>query len=155
MSVRTRHLLATATLLAGSLGATALAAAPASAAAGGGNGGRPFSVELTGEAEVTPGDPDGTGIAKLRVNPGLGRVCYVLEVDGIAPATGAHIHEAPAGSAGPVVVGLEPPTDGMSRGCEDVSRELARDLIKNPSDYYVNVHNAEFPAGALRGQLSR
>jgi hypothetical protein len=34
-----------------------------------------------------------------------------------------------------------------------VSREEARDIVKNPENYYVNVHNAEFPGGALRGQL--
>jgi hypothetical protein len=34
-----------------------------------------------------------------------------------------------------------------------VTRQLARDIVRNPSDYYVNVHNADFPGGALRGQL--
>ena len=82
-------------------------------------------------------------------------LCYELSVRNIAPATAAHIHEAPAGETGPVVVTLEAPTDGSSSGCIDVGRVLAKEILQDPSDYYVNVHNAEFPGGALRGQLSR
>ena len=52
-------------------------------------------------------------------------------------------------------VGLQPPTDGSSSGCVEAGRTLAKDILKNPADYYVNVHNAEFPGAALRGQLSR
>ncbi len=133
-------------------------AGPASAAKLGGadQGGRQLATALTGAEEVPgPGDPDGTGFAAVTVNPGRGLVCYELSVSGIAAATGAHIHEAPPGEAGPVVVGLEPPTDGSSSGCATVERALAKDILKNPADYYVNVHNAEYPAGALRGQLSK
>ena len=118
--------------------------------------GRPLSAELTGAAEVPgPGDPDGSGTAMIRVNPGQSEICYDLEVEGIAPARAAHIHEAPAGQAGPVVVPLEAPTDGTSSACASVTRELALDILKSPEDYYVNVHNAEYPGGALRGQLSK
>ena len=126
-----------------------------------GEGGRKFTTELTGEAEVTAaglpnqGDLDGTGTATLTVNPGQGRICYTLQVSGIAPAAAAHIHEAPATTTGPVVVPLEAPTDGDSSACATVDRALAKDILKNPADYYVNVHNADFPAGALRGQLSK
>jgi hypothetical protein len=133
-------------------------AGPASATKLGGadQGGRQLTTTLTGEQEVpVPGDPDGIGFATVTVNPGQGVLCYELSVSGIAPATAAHIHEAPVGTAGPVVVGLQPPTDGASSGCVEVGRTLAKDILKNPADYYVNVHNAEFPAGALRGQLSR
>ena len=133
-------------------------AGPASAAKLGGadQGGRLLTTTLTGAEEVPgPGDPDGTGFAAVTVNPGKGLVCYELSVSGIAPATGAHIHEAPFGEAGPVVVGLEPPTDGSSSGCAKVDRALAKDILKDPANYYVNVHNAEYPAGALRGQLSK
>ena len=49
----------------------------------------------------------------------------------------------------------EAPSDGFSSGCVDVGRALAKEILKNPADYYVNVHNAEFPGGALRGQLSK
>ncbi len=142
-------------LLAASL-ALALAG-PASAAKLGGadQGGRQLTTTLTGEQEVPVlGDPDGIGFATVTVNPGQGVLCYELSVSGIAPATAAHIHEAPVGVAGPVVVGLQPPTDGSSSGCIDVGRDLAKDILKNPADYYVNVHNAEFRGGALRGQLS-
>lgn len=118
-------------------------------------GGRPFAISLTGAAEVPgPGDPDGEGSALVVVNPGLGEVCYELSVSGIAPATAAHIHVGSADVAGPVVVGLAPPTEGSSSGCLSIDTALAREIVRNPANYYVNVHNAEHPAGALRGQLS-
>jgi CHRD domain-containing protein len=119
------------------------------------NGGRPFTTTLTGAAEVPgPGDPDGTGTAKLWLNPGQGEVCYELSVSGISPAFAAHVHIAPAGIAGPVVIPLAAPTNGSSSACASASRELVLAIIQNPENYYVNVHNVDFPAGALRGQLS-
>jgi hypothetical protein len=146
-----------ATLLLAAIVALAIAG-PASAAKLGGadQGGRQLTTTLTGEQEVpVQGDLDGIGFATVTVNPGQGVLCYELSVSGIAPATAAHIHEAPVGMVGPVVVGLQPPTDGSSSGCVEVGRTLAKDILKNPADFYVNVHNAEFPGGALRGQLSK
>lgn len=114
-----------------------------------------FDVDLTGEAEAPgPGDPDGSGRARVALFPDEGRICYVIEVEGISPATAAHIHEAPAGSAGPVVRGLEAPTKGRSRACTSIDPQLAQEILDDPADYYVNVHNPAFPAGALRGQLA-
>ena len=116
--------------------------------------GRPLATTLTGAAEVPgPGDPDGTGTATLTVNPGVGQICYELTVSGIAPAIAAHIHVGPVGVAGPVVVPLAAPTGGSVSACADVDRELALNILMHPSEYYVNVHNADFPAGAVRGQL--
>jgi len=120
-------------------------------------GGRPLTTHLTGAQEVPgPGDPDGSGQAAITLNPGLGRVCFRLEVANIETATAAHIHRGPAGEAGPVVVTLTPPSQGSSSDCvADVDRELVRDILRDPSAYYVNVHNATYPAGAVRGQLGR
>ena len=129
--------------------------ASASRLPGADHGGRPLAATLTGEAEVPgPGDPDGSGTARVTLNVGQREVCFVLTAEDIEPATAAHIHEGEAGAAGPVAVGLEPPTDGMSSGCvADVDRDLIREILRDPSGYYVNVHNAEYPAGAIRGQL--
>ncbi len=120
-------------------------------------GGRPFFTNLTGGAEIPgPGDPDGTGSAALQLNQGQGTICYDLEVAGIDPATAAHIHVInPATGAGPVVVPLEAPTDGSSSACASVTAELIKAIRQNPESYYVNVHNTAFPAGAVRGDLSK
>lgn len=120
-------------------------------------GGRKFTAMLTGAAEIPPGDPDGTGSATFTVNPGQQRICYTIEVSGIATPTAAHIHVGAAGTAPPnnVVVPLETPADGDAEACADVSRDLALAILKNPENYYINVHNADFRPGALRGQLSK
>ena len=142
-------------LLLMSLMAMLTLAATATASA---TGGRPLTASLTGAAEVpTTGDPDGSGSARITVNHGLGKVCYRISVTGIVlPATLAHIHLGGAGVAGAPVVTLTPPdVTGVSSGCVTVSRALAKALIQNPTHYYVNVHNAVYPGGALRGQLTR
>lgn len=118
--------------------------------------GRPFFTTLTGAAEVPgPGDPDGSGTAFLTLNQGQGEICFELTATGIEPATAAHIHVGTADVAGPVVVPLAPPTSGSSSGCVSVDPVLIKEIRQFPENYYVNVHNAEFPAGAVRGQLSK
>ena len=107
---------------------------------------------MTGEKEVPgPGDPNGIGEAKVKVF--RAKVCYRLTAKRIKPATAAHIHKGRRGEAGPVVVTLNTPDDGFSKGCEEISRELSRKLREHPARYYVNVHNRPYPAGAVRGQL--
>jgi hypothetical protein len=128
---------------------TAALAAPVAA------GGRPFATSLSGAEEVPgPGDPDGSGSAWLSINPGREEICYTIEVSGIAPATLAHIHVGDAGTAGPPVVDLMPPTSGSVTACATgVERDLALAIMRDPTHYYVNVHTSEHPAGAVRGQL--
>jgi hypothetical protein len=125
-----------------------------------GAGGRPFSTTLIGAAEVPgPGDPDASGTASITLNQGQGTVCFAEvweDIDGTV--TDSHIHAAPAGTAGPVVVplfvGASFPGTGSTSGCvSDVSRALIKDIRQNPAAYYVNIHSTVFPAGAIRGQL--
>jgi hypothetical protein len=124
--------------------------------------GRPFSTTLTGSAEVPgPGDADASGTASITLNQGQGEVCFSLaweNIDGTVVA--AHIHEAPVGVAGPVVVPLFVDssfsgTGSFSDCVAGVSEELLKDIRQNPAEYYVNIHSTVFPAGAIRGQLSK
>ncbi len=140
-----RRLVIVLAVLASTLGLTSTAHA----------GGRPLNTQLTGPVEVPPGDPDGSGTATFTVNPGLGEVCWNIEVQNITlPATAAHIHVAPVGVAGSIVIPLTAPdASGTSSGCTSVDRSLAIAIVRDPAAYYVNVHNVDFPAGAVRGQL--
>lgn len=137
--------------------ALAASAALIAGSAAAADGGRKLQTTLTGTAEVPgPGDTDGTGTAQITVNAGQNKVCYKLSVANIAIATMAHIHEGAPAVAGPVKVTLgKPNASGVSSGCVTVARSLALDILKRPADYYVNVHNAEFPRGAVRGQLAK
>jgi hypothetical protein len=117
-------------------------------------GGRTFHLTLTGAAEAPgPGDPDGTGTATISFNRGQGEVCYSYEVSGVGPLMAAHIHVAPVGEPGPVVIPLDPTSATGGSGCVSADQDLIKAITKNPENYYFNVHNAEFPAGALRAQL--
>lgn len=119
-------------------------------------GGRPFTTELLGANErPNPGDPDGSGSAWLTLNPGTGEVCYAYSISNVAPLAAAHIHRATADVAGPVVIPLPPTSATGGSGCVTADRDLLIEILRNPTGYYVNVHNAVYPAGALRGQLSR
>lgn len=119
-------------------------------------GGAPLETSMSGAEEAPgPGDPDGSGWASIWLNVGQRTVCWEWSVENIDPVTAAHIHRAPVGSPGPVVVALPPTDDDSSSGCaEGVDKDLIKDIIQNPEMYYVNVHNAIFGPGAVRGQLS-
>jgi D-alanyl-D-alanine carboxypeptidase len=122
-----------------------------------------LATRVSGAEEVGPaggldaGDPDGAGVATIAVSTSARRVCFELWVHRLdLPALAAHIHAAPPGVNGAVVVPLGAP-DGAGRasGCaRGLDRSLVEDLVGHPASYYVNVHTTEFPEGAVRGQLA-
>jgi hypothetical protein len=109
------------------------------------------------------GDTEGTGKAEFELIPEHGEICYEIEVQGIAEPTepgpgvgSAHIHfVADGGIAVDLDAEFEPKGDDKFKatGCVDVDDELLSDIIDDPEAYYVNVHNLEFPGGALAGLL--
>lgn len=118
---------------------------------------RRFKTKMNGAQEVPgPGDPDGEGKARIKINLEENQLCADLKVKDIDPATAAHIHHAPAGSAGAVVVVLPTPnSEGKAEGCMTSDHNLLKAIKEEPEEYYVNVHNNPYPNGAIRGQLSR
>ena len=132
-----------------------LAAAPASAAAPVTN----LFASLNGTNEVfatgTPkagmtgaGDLDGKGQAHVRLTGT--KLCWNFSAAKIAATVAAHIHSGAAGTNGPVVVPLT-----VKPGCVTVTSTLAASIKAQPSQFYVNVHTAQFLGGAVRGQLGK
>ncbi len=111
-----------------------------------------LGAKLTGKVEVPKGSPTGHGIVNLTLNAAKGTVCWTFAgIAGIGKPTAAHIHKAPPGKAGPIVV----PLGGAykAKGCTTAAKKLVAAIEASPNAYYVNVHTAKYPAGAIRGQL--
>ena len=114
------------------------------------NGARELNPDLTRNA----GDPDGFGSFSAHVTGN--QICYGITVSGIDTPVAAHIHKAPRTANGPVVIPLTAPSSGnpgTSSGCATADPALLADITARGPQYYVNVHTALFPAGAVRGQL--
>ena len=113
---------------------------------------------LTAAEVPTGGDPAGSGEAYVVIDTATGRVCTVVVVRGVTRIIATHIHKGAAGASGPHAIDLNTPVDygsgtAVSVTCTMESPALVADLIANPAGYYVNVHSAGRPLGALRGQL--
>jgi hypothetical protein len=111
-----------------------------------------ISVKIDGKQESPAGSPTGKGSAKITLNDTKGQVCFKLSWSGIGTPSAAHIHKAAKGKAGPVVIPLFSGTPKKS-GCVSAKKSLVAAIAKKPGSYYVNVHTAKFPNGAVRGQL--
>ena len=110
--------------------------------------------EVSTEGDKGVGDRNGRGSFSATFDGN--ELCYGLTVKNIANPVAAHIHRGSPRVAGPVVLPLEQPANGdpgASSDCVDVPRSLARAIRRNPAKFYVNVHTADFPDGAVRGQL--
>jgi CHRD domain-containing protein len=95
-----------------------------------------YELDLTGaEEKPGPGDVDGTGKATITLDE-------------------ANIHEGAKGVAGGIVVTLSAPPDPFkTEGCVTADAAVITRIKTQPTNFYVNIHNTEFPNGAVRGQL--
>ena len=126
---------------------------PALALAAVSAGTKTFTATLLGSNEVPKGASKGSGKAVVTLNAGTGKVCWTFSsLKGISKVNASHIHKAPKGKSGPVVVPFF--TGALkTKGCVKASKSLIKAIEKSPSAYYVNIHTAKYPAGAIRGQL--
>ncbi len=116
-----------------------------------------FAAHLAGSREVGGGDADGWGLGVVGL--GADTVTYHLWVTDISQPTASHIHAASAGQDGGVVVNFAPvfaevaPGTYVASGTVAAAPETIAAIRDNPAGFYVNVHNADHPGGAVRGQV--
>ncbi len=112
-----------------------------------------FTADLSGANAVgDPGDPEGTGSAAVVIDLDKSEVCFTITFDGIEDPVAAHIHEGGVDVNGGVVVDFDWPNN-LGDGCVTGDAAVVAAIVADPGGYYVNVHTAEFPASAIRGQL--
>jgi len=111
------------------------------------------SSKLKGSNEVPDkGDRDGTGFVVVTFNANKGTACWKFKgVAKIGSPTAAHIHKGRKGLAGAVVIPFG--VKYKASGCQKAAKSIIEAIETNPNRYYVNIHNAKYPGGALRGQL--
>lgn len=130
-----------------------------------------FKAKLTGAEEVPPVETDTTGKAKFEVNDDQTKVEFELEIEkavNILGVAGAHIHCAPRGENGPVVVFLAGAVPGGFDGEVEIEATFtAANIVNNAcganiqelvqsmkaGSTYVNVHSPAHPGGEIRGQI--
>ena len=112
-----------------------------------------LTAKLTGRAETPAAAVNGTGKFKGRVNLATGQLCYTLTSAKLDTLTMAHIHAGAIGVAGPPVVTLS--ANAPTVACTPIDKDVALKLVARPRDFYVNIHTANYPKGAVRGQLAK
>jgi hypothetical protein len=118
-----------------------------------------LKAALAGAEEVPgPGVKDGVGTFVIDISGPKG--CYNLTATMGEKPTMAHIHQGAKGASGAPVVDLMPAFAAgesafAAKSCVDLPGGVAARLIGDPAGFYVNVHSAGHPDGAMRGQLAR
>jgi hypothetical protein len=115
-----------------------------------------YTALLTGSNETpNPADPDGVGFAVITFDQGAGTISFTAFAQNIAAPTASHIHRGAAGVTGPVIIPFNKPfNNGVSSDTlTGIAASLMAEVVANPPGYYFNIHNADFPGGAIRGQL--
>ena len=130
-----------------------------------------FNIAANGQEEVNgsgvpnQGDLDGSANGTLTLNNGTGAgnsgsATFSLTIANVDLTTlsGHHIHQAPAGSNGPIVVDFGDPDtirsgNILSGTISNLPAATITNIFANPSGFYYNLHNGGFPGGAVRDQL--
>jgi hypothetical protein len=112
--------------------------------------GQEVKVVLSGGEEIPSIATSASGNAIVTVGPDMS-VTVKVTTSGIA-ATASHIHMAPAGQNGPVIVPFVKNGDGFSTAAGAKLTEAQFAAFK-AGNLYVNVHSAANPGGEIRGQI--
>jgi hypothetical protein len=133
-----------------------------------------FAINANGAKEVTgagvpnQGDPDGTAIGTIFFDNGTGigptgSATINLTLSGLdvgtIDLTGHHIHQAPSTTTGSIVIDFGDPDvirsgNVLSGTITGLPAATITNVLNSPTGFYYNLHNASFPGGAVRDQLS-
>jgi hypothetical protein len=108
-------------------------------------------VTLSGTNEVPPVATSASGSGTVTIKEDRSVSAHIM-VTGMT-ATAAHIHEAPAGANGPVIVPFTKTGDNMFDAPAGAKLTDAQYAAYKAGNLYINVHSAKNPGGEVRAQL--
>jgi Cu/Zn superoxide dismutase len=113
-----------------------------------------FSAKLAGSNLVPPVTTSASGVAVFSLNGTYDSLCVNIATTGLSgPITGLHIHEAPAGANGDVVVNFSTFVIENKVNTMFALSDIDMETLLN-GGYYINVHTAANPAGEIRGNMN-
>ncbi len=119
-----------------------------------------LTSSLDAEQEVPPTTSPATGTATLTYNNVTNTFDISGTIDNFDPTTvtGFHIHRAPVGINGPIIVDLggltrTPAGTGFTFSGTGLALPATDEAAFLGGITYINIHNATFPGGATRGQI--
>jgi hypothetical protein len=113
-----------------------------------------YTALLSGAQEVPPVATAATGGFGLILSATLDEVRYDGAYMGLTGETAAHIHNAPPGMEGSVIIPLM--LDTMNDTLSGEAVVTPADVMElNAGNWYVNIHTVTATAGEIRGQLDR
>jgi hypothetical protein len=113
-----------------------------------------YQAKMEGGSEVPPTASTGTGSAEATLDTATRKLTWTVTWQGLnGAATMAHFHgPAPAGVNAGVAVPLGMKPVSPIKGSATLTAEQMTEL--QAGNWYVNVHTAQFPKGAIRGQMA-
>jgi uncharacterized membrane protein len=113
---------------------------------------RTYAVKMAGANEVPSGAPNASATAVISIKASKQLCWKFTNLSNVTAPKMAHIHQAPAGKAGAIVIPLG--TTYKASGCvPSVAPTLLSQIESDPKGFYVNIHNAKYPGGVVRAQL--
>jgi hypothetical protein len=110
-----------------------------------------MKVNLSGSQEVPPVMTSASGVGVIMVTPD-GSVSGTITTSGME-GTMAHIHEAPMGQNGPVIVPFSKTADNVWSAPAGAKLTEAQLQSLKSGNLYLNVHSAANKPGEIRAQL--
>jgi hypothetical protein len=101
-----------------------------------------YSVNLAG---FLHGAPNGSGLAVISINPSNDSICWRFSsLKNVAAPTVARVFRNFRGALGPTYT---------ASGCVHEKALVIQVISARPKEFWVNIHSARFPFGAVRGPL--
>mmetsp|Transcript_13193 Transcript_13193/g.19891 ORF Transcript_13193/g.19891 Transcript_13193/m.19891 type:complete len:348 (+) Transcript_13193:27-1070(+) len=108
-----------------------------------------YQITLDGDQEVPPSGSNAQGTGSMQLDKKTRQLSFNINHN-VQGALAAHVHVAPKGENGDVIIAFETATSPI-QGSLEITDDIAERLVRD--ECYVNIHTEANPEGEIRGQI--